>query len=339
MKQGSERPAGLIRFVARRLARAVPLLLAAAALVFLLLHLAPGDPAAAYLHPDIPPEVAEQVRREMGLGRPIHVQFVHWLGALITGDFGYSVSQGRPVARAIAGALPDTLLLGGTALLLAFGTGGALGIFQGLRAGTAPDRVLSAATLIAYSVPAFWLALLLLLVFSAEPVRSVLALPLTGATSVDHDLMGLAGRILDRLRHLALPAAALSLGPAAAVARHARSAVVEAREADHVRAARARGLPEWEVARRHVVRNALLPLASLLGLYLPRLLGGAVVLEVIFSWAGMGRLLYRGVLARDYPLVLAATLLFSALVVIGSLLADLLYAAVDPRVSYRGRRG
>lgn len=339
MGPAAEEPGGLIRFAARRLLRAVPLLLAAAVLVFLLLHLAPGDPAAAYLHPDIPPEVADQVRRDMGLGRPVHVQFVHWLGALLTGDLGYSVSQGQSVARAIGGALPDTLLLGGTALLISFGAGGALGAFQGLRAGTAADRALSTATLVAYSVPAFWLALLLLLVFSAEPVRSALALPLTGTTSVDHDLMGLGGRILDRLRHLALPAVALSLGPAAAVARHARSAVLEAREAEHVRAARARGLPEWEVAWRHVVRNALLPLASLLGLYLPRLMGGAVVLEVIFSWAGMGRLLYRGVLARDYPVVLAATLLFAALVVVGNLLADLLYAAIDPRVRYRGRRG
>lgn len=329
----------MIRFAARRLLRAVPLLLAAAVVVFLLLHLAPGDPAAAYLHPDIPPEVVEQVRRDMGLGRPIHVQLVHWLGAVLTGDLGYSVSQGQPVARAIAEAFPETLLLGGTALVISFGAGGALGAFQGLRPWTPTDRTLTAATLLAYSVPAFWLALLLILVFSAEPVRSVLALPLTGATSVDHDLLGLGRRLLDRARHLVLPAAALSLGPAAAVARHARSAVVEAREADHVRAARARGLPERVVARRHVVRNALLPLASLFGLYLPRLLGGAVVVEVIFAWAGMGRLLYRGVLARDYPLVLAATLLFAALVVVGNLLADLLYAAADPRVRYGGTRG
>lgn len=328
----------MIRFAARRLLRAVPLLLAAAALVFLMLQLAPGDPATAYLHPDIPPGVAEQVRREMGLGRPIHEQFVRWMGALLTGDLGYSISQGQSVARAVGGALPDTLLLGGTALVFSFAAGGALGIFQGVRAGSAADRTLSTVTLVAYSLPAFWVALLLLLVFSSAPVRSVLALPLTGITSVDHDLLGLGGRILDRLRHLALPAAALSLGPAAAVARHARSAVIEAGRADHVRAARARGLPEWQVVWRHVVRNALLPLASLLGLYLPRLMGGAVVLEVIFSWAGMGRLLYRGVLARDYPLVLAATLLFAALVVVGNLAADLLYGALDPRVRY-GERG
>lgn len=339
MGQGSEAPGGLLRFAARRLLRAVPLLLLAAALVFVLLQLAPGDPAAAYLHPDIPPELAEQVRRDMGLDRPIHVQFLSWLGAVLTGDLGYSVSQSRPVAGAIAEALPDTLLLGGTALFVAFGAGGALGVYQGVRAGTPADRALSAATLVAYSIPAFWLALVLLLAFSAEPVRSVLALPLTGATSVDHELMGLGGRVADRLRHLVLPASALSLGPAAAVARHARSATLEARQAEHVRAARARGLPEWEVVWRHVVRNALLPLASLLGLYLPRLMGGAVVLEVIFSWAGMGRLLYRGVLARDYPLVLAATLLFAALVVIGNLLADLLYAAADPRVRLGERRG
>lgn len=331
--------AGLMRYTLRRLLQAGPLLLAAATVVFLLLHLAPGDPAAAYLHPDVPAEVARQVRRELGLGRPLHEQYLSWLGAVLTGDLGYSTSQGQAVSRAIGEALPDTLLLGGTALLISFTAGAPLGFFQGLRARTVADRTLSAATLTAYSVPAFWVALLLLLLFSTGPVRELLPLPLTGATSVDHGLMGLGGRVLDRLRHLALPAAALSLAPAAALARHARSAAVEARDASHVRAARGRGLAEWTVALRHVVRNALLPLVSLLGLYVPRLMGGAVVLEVIFAWPGMGRLLYRGVLARDYPLVLAATLLFAALVVAGNLLADLLYAAVDPRVRYRSDRG
>lgn len=331
--------AGLLRYAARRLLHAVPLLLAAATVVFLLLQLAPGDAASAYLHPDIPAEVAEQVRRDLGLGRPLHEQYLSWLAALLTGDLGYSVSQGQPVAGAIADALPNTLLLGGSALLISFLAGGTLGVLQGTRPGTAADRILSTATLTAYSVPAFWVALLLLLLFSAAPVRELLSLPLTGATAVDHGLMGSWDRVLDRIRHLVLPAAALSLAPAAAVARHSRSAVLEARGADHVRAARARGLSERAVTVRHVVRNALLPLTSLLGLYVPRLLGGAVVLEVIFSWAGMGRLLYRGVLARDYPLVLAATLLFAALVVAGNLIADMLYAAADPRVRYGRTRG
>lgn len=327
--------AGLIPYALRRLLQAVPLLLAAATVVFFLLHLAPGDPAAAYLHPDVPAEVAEQIRRELGLGRPLHEQYLSWLGALLGGDLGYSISRGQPVARAIAGALPNTLLLGGTALLLSFLVGGPLGVYQGMRPGSVADRTLGTATLTAYSVPGFWVALLLLLVFSLAPVREWLPLPLTGATSVDHGLMDPGARVLDRLRHLLLPAAALSLAPAAAVARHARSAVLEARDAEHVRAARGRGLAGWSVTLRHVVRNALLPLTSLLGLYVPRLMGGAVVLEVIFSWAGMGRLLYRGVRARDYPLVLGATLLFAALVVLGNLLADLVYASVDPRVRYR----
>lgn len=333
------RAAGLAGYALRRVLGAVPLLLAAATVVFLLLHLAPGDPAAAYLHPDVPAEVARQVRRELGLGRPLHEQYLSWLGALLRGELGYSVSQGQPVARALWQALPDTLLLGAAALLVSFTVGPAVGMYQGARAGPLADRALGAATLVAYSVPGFWVALLLLLVFSAAPVRELLALPLTGTTSVGHDLMGPVGRVVDRLRHLALPAAALSLGPTAAVVRHARSAALEARDADHVRAARGRGLGQWAVAWRHVVRNALLPLTSLLGLYIPRLLGGAVVLEIIFSWSGMGRLLYRGVLARDYPLVLAATLLFAALVVVGNLVADLLYAAADPRVRYGKRRG
>lgn len=328
----------MVRYTLRRLLHAVPLLLGVLALVFLVMHAAPGDPTAVYFHPDVPPEVARTVRRSLGLDEPLHVRFWEWVTAFATGEFGYSFSRGRPVAEVLGGALPETLLLGGAALGAVFAAGCSAGAWQALRAGSLSDRAASVAGLAVYSLPAFWLALMLILLFSWPGLPDFLRLPLTGATSVAYGEMGTWERLLDRARHLALPALALSAGPAAGVARFVRSSTVEEMGREYVTAARAWGLSERQVVGRHALRNGLLPVASLLGLYLPGLLGGALVVEVVFSWPGMGRLLYEGVLARDYPLVLAATFVFGVLVVVGNLAADLLYAALDPRVRYDGGR-
>lgn len=322
---------GLIRYLLRRLLASVPVLLGGLTLVFVLLHAAPGDPTAAYFHPDVPADVARQVRHDLGLDRPLPVQYVRWIGSFVQGDFGYSFSRSQPVAAALAGALPNTLLLGGAALLLTFGVGLALGAFQAARRRRLADDALSVVTLAGYSVPGFWVALLLVLLFSAV-VPEAFRLPVSGATSVEYAWMGPAARALDRLRHVVLPALALALAPAAGVARYARASVLDALQEDYIRTARAKGLSEGRVLVRHALRNGLLPVVSLLGLYVPALLGGTVVIEKVFAYPGMGRLLYESALARDYPVVLAAAFVFGVLVVLGNLLADLLYGLVDPRV-------
>lgn len=327
---------GLVRYVIRRLLASVPVLLGGLTLVFVLLHAAPGDPTAAYFHPDVPAEVARQVQHDMGLDRPLPVQYVRWMGSFLQGDFGYSFSRSQPVVGALAAALPNTLLLGGTALLLTFGVGLALGAFQAARRRRLADDALSVATLVAYSVPGFWVALLLILVFSAV-MPEALRLPVSGATSVDHAWMGPAARWLDRARHVVLPALALALAPAAGVARYGRASILDALREDYVRTARAKGLSERRVLIRHALRNGLLPVVSLLGLYVPALLGGTVVIEKVFAYPGMGRLLFESALARDYPVVLAAAFVFGVLVVLGNLAADLLYGLVDPRVRVAAR--
>lgn len=321
----------LFRYALRRLLASVPVLLGGLTLVFLLLHAAPGDPTAAYFHPDIPADVARQIRHDLGLDRSLPVQYLKWISSFVRGDFGYSFSRSESVARALAGVLPDTLFLGAAALALAFAGGIGLGSFQAARRGDPADDALSVMALTAYSIPGFWAALMLILLFSTV-VPEALRLPVSGATSVDHSLMGLAGRAVDRARHLVLPSLALALAPAAGVARYVRASVLDALQQEYVTAARARGLSERRVLLRHALRNGLLPVVSLLGLYVPAMLGGTVVIEKVFAYPGMGRLLYESALARDYPVVLAATFVFGVLVVLGNLAADLLYGCVDPRV-------
>lgn len=274
------------------------------------------------------------MRRNLGLDEPLHVQYVKWLGAFLTGDFGYSFSQSRPVAAAIGDALPNTLVLSGVSLVVIFLLGCAVGVVQAVRQYSLLDEGLTFAALFIYSMPGFWLALMLVLLVSAPWMPEALRLPISGMTSIGHDAMGPWEQLLDRARHLVLPSIALGLASAAGVARYMRGSMLEVIRQDYVRTARAKGLSRARVILRHALRNALLPVISLLGLYLPLLFGGAVVIEYVFSWPGMGRLLYNGILARDYPLVMAATFLFGALVVAGNLLADLLYAAADPRVRY-----
>lgn len=312
----------------------MPLLLGLVTLTFLLLHLAPGDPTTAYFNPNIPPDVVDAMRRNLGLDQPLHLQYLYWLESFATGEFGYSFSQHRPVAAALGDALPNTLLLGGVSLLLIFALGCAAGVVQAVRQYSLLDSSLTVATLFIYSMPGFWLALMLILLVSAPWMPEALRLPISGMTSIGHAAMGPWEQFVDLARHLVLPSVALGLASAAGVARYTRGSMLDVVGQDYIRTARAKGLSRSRVILRHALRNALLPVISLLGLYLPLLFGGSVVIEVVFSWPGMGRLLYNGILARDYPLVMAATFLFGALVVAGNLVADMLYAAVDPRVRY-----
>lgn len=313
---------------------AIPLLWGIVTLLFVLLHLAPGDPTAAYFNPNVSPDVIEQMRRNFGLDQPLLEQYLRWLGSFLTGDFGFSFSRLRPVADVLGEALPNTLWLGGASLIVTFVAGCAVGVVQAVKRYTGSDHVLTFVALFLYSVPTFWLGVVLIMWASSDTWFAV-ALPISGMQGLDHERLDLTGRIADRLAHLVLPTITLGLGSAAAVARYMRSAMLETLDQDYIRTARAKGVTERRVILAHAARNALLPIISLLGLFLPALFGGAVVVEYIFSWPGMGRVMYDAILARDYPLVMAASFLFAALVIVANLIADLLYAAADPRIRYR----
>jgi len=303
-------------------------------LLFVLLHVAPGDPTAAYFNPNVSPEVIEQMRRNFGLDQPLLEQYVRWLGAFMTGDFGFSFSRLRPVSDVLAETLPNTLWLGGASLLVVFAVGCLVGVVQAVRLHTRTDHALTFVALLLYSIPTFWLGVVLIMWASSDSWLGAW-FPISGIQSLDYADLDFWGRIADRARHLVLPTVTLGLGSAAAVARYMRASMLETLDEDYIRTARARGLSERRVIFGHAVRNALLPIISLVGLFLPILFGGAVVVEYIFSWPGMGRLMYDAILARDYPVVMAASFLFATLVIVANLVADLLYAAADPRIRLR----
>jgi peptide/nickel transport system permease protein len=323
-------------FVLRRLLGAIPLLVGIATIIFFVLHLAPGDPTTFYFNPNVPPEIIEQLRRNLGLDQPLHVQYFRWLASFFTGDFGYSFAQSRPVRDILLEALPNTLMLTGTALVLVFLVGILIGVLQAVRQYSIFDSASSVISLFFYSMPSFWLALMLMLVFSlkAHQWGWPIALPPTGITSVDYEFMTTTERIWDRISHLILPVGTLTLALAAGVARYTRGQMLEVIRQDYIRTARAKGLPERKVIMKHALRNSMLPVITLLGLYLPLLFSGAVFIEVIFAWPGMGRIIVDAIFARDYPLVMATSFVFAVIVVLGNLLADVLYAVADPRIRY-----
>ena len=324
-------------FLLRRLVQAVPIVLGIATLVFFLLALAPGDAVSFLVSPNITPEALEQIRRNMGLDQPVHIRYLRWMGSMLTGDFGISLTRNEPVRDIILAILPNTLTLSLSAILLAFAGGILIGVFQAVRHNRLADSALSVIGLFFYSMPSFWLALMLILVFSLG-ARNLwewpIWFPASGMTSVDYPFMSPGEQIRDRLAHLVLPSLSLALVLAAGIARYMRASMLEVIRQDYVRTARSKGLSEFRVIARHALPNGLIPIVTLLGLYLPTFFSGAVLIETVFAWPGMGRLVVDAIFQRDYPVVMAGTFIFAVLVVIGNLVADALYAIVDPRIRY-----
>lgn len=318
------------RYVASRLLQATIVVLLVTTVTFVLVHLAPGDPIALLLdRPGVTEEVRQQWRASFGLDRPLGEQYLRWIANTLRGDLGYSISFRRPVADMIGDALPRTLLLVGLALTLSFALGIVVAVLQSERPGSARDRWLGRVLLVLYSVPDFWFALVLLIVFAYRlPI-----LPPSGIVDpVLYDYMTPAARALDRLRHLVLPVGTLTLLATAAISRHQRSALLEVMPSDWMRTAIAKGLSRRRAVRRHALRNALLPSITLAGLYLPALVSGALLIEKVFSWPGMGLLAADAIASRDYLLITAVVLVTSIAVAIGALLADLATAFADPRI-------
>ncbi len=326
------------RYIVKRLLQAVPLLLGIATITFFIVHLAPGDPMDMYLEPrfrrQIDPEVIELVRQKYGLDQPIHVQYLRWLGNLAKGDLGESFYYRRPVASLIAERVPYTLQLAILALLFDALVGIALGIISAVKQYSIVDKSVTLGSLVVYSIPGFWLALMLVLVFSVN----LGWFPTSQTRSLDYEFLSWSAKALDRLWHLVLPVFVLGVASAAGTARYMRNRLLEVLSEEYVLAARARGLRERTVILKHALRNAMIPIVTIYGLSLPFLLGGAVLIEKVFAWPGMGLLAVGAVTARDYPVILATSMMAAVLVVLGNLLADVSYALVDPRVSYSEER-
>jgi len=320
----------VVGYIGRRLAQAAVIVAFVAAITFALIHLAPGDPFSAVMdNQNVSETVRQTLRAQYGFDRPLPEQFVRYIGQLAKGDLGWSFSHDRTVLEVLGSALPNTILLMGVALVGSFVLGIFIALIQVAKRGTATDHALSGVTLLLLSMPDFWLAILALLAFTYWlPI-----FPVGGAVDpVMHEYMGLGARVFDRLRHLVLPAATLTVLAAGVVARYQRGALLDVLPADYIRTARLKGLTEREILRRHALRNALLPIISLIGLSFPALLTGAFFIEKIFAWPGMGLAVLNAIGTRDYPLVVGGVIIGSIMVTLGSLIADLLYAWADPRV-------
>lgn len=321
------------RQIPRMLSRALLRLWVSAAIVlgvvvltFVLLRLAPGDPAVHLAGPAATPQQLDAVRTALGLHQPLPAQLAGWLARAARGDWGVSLSTGRPVAAMLAGAWPWTALLVVLSLGLSYLAGILIALAQA-RGTRRTDTLLSLLSVGLFAVPGYWLAILLVWLFTYE----LRWLPAFGAAGLDADFLAPLPRLLDRLRHLALPVLTLALIGAGGAARFVRGALFDARDEPFIAAAEARGLPASRVLVRHLLRQAIGPVVTLLGLSLPTLFSGAVFVEGIFAWPGVGQVLLRGVQARDYPVVMAAATVSAILVVAGTLLADLLRTWVDPR--------
>ncbi|MGH7509977.1 MAG: ABC transporter permease [Gemmatimonadales bacterium] len=312
---------------ARRALTGLAVVVGVVTLMFFLIRLAPGDPALLLVGPTATQEQLAAQREALGLDRPLPEQYATWLGRLLRGDWGSSIATGRPVRTMISDAWPATVSLVGLSLLLSYFIGIVVGAIQATRGGRL-DTSLSVVTVTLFALPGYWLGLMLVMVFTYW----ARALPAFGAAGLDADFLSGWDRVADRLRHLALPLTTLTLIGIGATARFVRGAMLDVQTAPYVTIARAKGLSPLQVTVRHVLRNALIPVLTLFGLSLPALFSGAVFIEAIFAWPGVGRILVEAVGARDYPVIMAATTVSATLVVLGSLLAEALAAWADPRL-------
>jgi peptide/nickel transport system permease protein len=312
-----------------RVAQAALVVALVATLAFVLLHSAPGDPLSASLDdPQLSASFRAVERARFGLDRPLGEQYVRWLSNYARGDFGWSYTRGRPVSAVLGDAIPNTLLLGGVAMLLGVAGGLALGTWQAARRGSIAERASDAIAIVVLSSPEFLLSLGALSLFAIRWRW----FPSGGMVDpVTHDGLPLAGRIADLTAHLALPALTLAALTAVSIARYHRSAMLAVLPEDFVRTARAKGATERQALLRHALPNAIGPVITIAGLMLPTLVGGAVIVEKVFAWPGVGLLMVEAIGGRDYPLVLAGVVCTSTLVVLGGLMADLTVVWLDPR--------
>lgn len=317
----------MLRFVASRCVHAIPVLIGVSLIAFLILRLAPGDPVQLMLPSHATRDEIDELRASLGLDRPLAMQYLLWIGQVLQGNLGKSLFTSGPVLHELLERFPNTLILTCAAIGLAIALGMPLGILAAARRGTALDAGSMVASVIGWSMPNFWIGLILVIVFSVW----LRWLPTGGM----YDIMAEERTFGDLLRHLVLPAVTLAVGHMAYVARFTRSSLLEALSQDYIRTARAKGLGEGLVILRHGLRNSLIPIISVLGVSIGHLLGGAVIVEAVFSWPGLGSLMVHSIMNRDFPVVQGAMLFAAIVFIVVNLVADLLYAVVDPRIRFR----
>lgn len=315
----------MFTYLVRRLLFAIPLLLGITLISFTIIHMAPGDPVLRFVAPDTSAADLERMRHVMGLDRPIPIQYAKWLGQMLQGDWGKSFSDGQPVLTKIGERLPATLQLSMVSLLLALLIAIPVGILCAVRQYSIFDYLATFFAFIGIATPNFWFALLLQLLFAVY----LRWLPAVGRGPATGEVT-----LLLQAKHMLLPAFVLAIDAMASYTRFVRSSMLEVIKQDYIRTARSKGLAQRIVIYKHALRNALIPVVTLLGLTLPGLVSGSAIIESVFAWPGLGRLFVQSAFNRDYTVIMGSLLIGSTLVVLGGILADVLYAVVDPRIKY-----
>lgn len=323
----------MIIYIIRRLLGIIPLLLGITIISFMVIHLAPGKPTTIEqsLNPKISPEVRLRLEKLYGLDKPLHVQYFNWLNKLSRFDFGRSFSDDQQVLKKILQRLPITLAINVFSLIFILIIGIPLGVKSAVKEGRVFDKITTFFVFLGFAMPTFWLALLLMSLFGI----TLGWLPISGIKSLDFEYFNFGQKVLDYAKHLILPIFVSSLGGLAGISRYMRSSMIEALNQPYIYTARAKGLREKEVIYKHALRNAVLPIVTILGLSIPGLLGGSVIFESVFAIPGIGRLFFEAVMMRDYPLIMAEIVLGAILTMLGNLIADISYAYVDPRIRYK----
>lgn len=328
----------MLLFALRRLLLAIPLLVGITFISFIVIHLAPGEPLPCgeeELSRQLPKEVVEKIRELYGLDKPLHVQYWNWLTRIVRLDFGTSFQpDGRPVLTKIRERLPVTLFLNVVELAIIVALAVPIGVLSATRQYSLFDKITTLFVFIGFATPDFWLALLLMILFGVQ----LGWLPISGLRSLNWEYLTFSQQQIDFVSHLVLPIVVATFGGLAGLSRYMRQSMLETIRQDYVQTARAKGLSEQTVIAKHALRNALLPVVTVLGLSLPGLIGGSVIIETIFAIPGMGQLMVQGVFARDYPLIMGNLIIVATLTLFANLFADLMYGLVDPRIRLGGRR-
>jgi dipeptide transport system permease protein len=335
---------GIPRLIVHRAGHAVLVLAALSLIIFAAIRAVPGDPVQTLLGENVTtPEQYQQLRHALGLDQPLWMQYLRWIGRVLQGDFGVSLQTQQSVLPLIIEKLEATLELALIAVLIGAFTGVLAGAVSAMKRGSAVDSASAVISLIGISIPVFWLGLLLIVAFSVRldltPIGGMMSFdtivePVTGFALVDAVLAGDWGAVSDLLVHVVLPAVTLSVAPAALIARTTRASMIEVVDEDYVKAGYARGLSAWQVLRRHVLKNAMIPVVTVIGLQIGVYLGGSIVVETVFSWPGLGRQVMDSIALRDYPVVQGAVLIYALLIVAVNLVVDIIYMVVDPRIRF-----
>lgn len=312
-------------YLIRRMLESVVTLVIISLVTFGLIHAAPGGPGIL-MDPTLSAADREKMARGLGLDEPLPVQYGTWITNIGEGDFGRSISQKRPVLEMIMERLPATMELAGIGLLLAVIAGIPMGLLAALRSNSIWDRLIQIVATLGVAIPGFWFAILLIILFSVQWGW----LPSAGRFTIGD------ASIMDRIRHLALPTLVIALYSLAQITFYTRSSMLEVLRADYIRTARTKGLTEHAVMYRHALKNGLIPVVTILGLMLPRLIGGAVITETVFAWPGIGRLAADAAFQRDYPLIMGITMIVSVVVIVSNFSTDFAYSLVDPRIRMTG---